>query len=392
MRRAAVTGEGVASAPSATRPERSVLHVHWHMDVGGTERSVYLLVREQRRRGIEADVMVGSYAGFYGGLAAEAGARVHELRQRNALDLAGAARAVPVFRGYEVVHFHYPGIGLMHVSARRSDARLYYTHRAGIFRYGPKQLLRYKLAGRYLKRCFAGISANTAQSALAASRLFGLPAPSIPVTYNGIDFGLLAPQRSWPAVAAEVGGEPGTIYVGTAANLRAWKRVDRLLRAVAALGESRVRCVVVGDGPARGELERLARQLGISDAVAFTGRTEHVGDYLQLLDVFVLPSGPEEAFGNAIVEAMGVGLPVVVFGDGGGLLEHVEDGRSGIVVRDESELVARLADLVRDGDLRNLLGEAAREFVTSRYGLAAMADRYDALYALSRDERVAAYA
>ena len=62
------------------------------------------------------------------------------------------------------------------------------------------------------------------------------------------------------------------------------------------------------------------------------------------MDVFALPSGPEESFGNAAVEAMGVGLPTVVFADGGGLVEHVIDGETGFVVRDQAEFVQRLRE------------------------------------------------
>ena len=141
-----------------------------------------------------------------------------------------------------------------------------------------------------------------------------------------------------------------------------------------------VHCYVLGDGPARAELEEQTRRLGVADKVTFTGKVERMGDYLQLFDIFVLPSGPEESFGNSAVEAMGVGIPTIVFADGGGLVEHVDDGVTGYLVRDVAELGARLELLASDQDLRRSIGDAARREMLDRYSPARMVDRYSALY------------
>jgi glycosyltransferase involved in cell wall biosynthesis len=376
----------VAKMSVETEPERaagtrsrSILHVLWNMDIGGAERAVYQLVREQRRHDDAADVLVASNKGFYGERSREAGATVIELRQRSALDAAAARSARSIFERYEIVHFHGAEPLLIRAAARCRGPRLFYTHRSGAFRYRPKQRARYAIAARYLRR-FDGISANTLHAARAAAHVFGLPQEGVPVTYNGIDFALLEPRRPRASVLAELGMPPASLLIGASANIRDWKRLDRLVHAVAALHRERVRCVLIGDGPARPNLERLSSDLGVSDRVVFVGLKEHVADYLQVLDAFVLPSGPQESFGNAVVEAMGLGLPVVVFADGGGLMEHVDDGRTGFVVRDQPELVARLAELARSDRVRTEIGERAREVVRTRYSVGAMIDRYDRLY------------
>ena len=68
---------------------------------------------------------------------------------------------------------------------------------------------------------------------------------------------------------------------------------------------------MVGDGPARPGLEHLAGRLGLSERVLFTGQKEHVGDYLQALDVFALPSYANEGVPQALGQAMLVGLACV---------------------------------------------------------------------------------
>jgi glycosyltransferase involved in cell wall biosynthesis len=121
--------------------------------------------------------------------------------------------------------------------------------------------------------------------------------------------------------------------------------------------------------------------------VKFLGKTGHIGDYLQLMDVFVVPSGPEEAFGNSAVESMAMGIPTIVFSDGGGLVEHITDGISGYIVNSVQELRDRLQQLASDEPLRRKIGEAGRRAVAEKYGLQAMVKRYSDFYADSINEQ-----
>jgi glycosyltransferase involved in cell wall biosynthesis len=353
------------------------------MHIGGAERSVYQLIREQRKRGLAADVLVGSRAGFYGERAREEGATVYELGQKSALDLAGARRAGSIMQRYEVAHFHGVEPLLMEVARRKSGAFLAYTHRGGVRSYSMKKRARHWLVARCLGN-FDALSANTKQSARAASQIFGLPIDRFKLVYNGVDFSLLQPVRSREDVLSELGIAPGELIVGTSAKLIPWKRIDRLVRAVAALKSLPFHCLIIGDGPERARLARLATDLGIAERVEFTGLQTRVGDYLQVLGVFVLPSGPAEAFGNAVVEAMGAGVPSVVFADGGGLPEHIEDGATGFVVADEGDFERRLRELLCDAALRSRIGEAGQASVRGKYTLEAMIKGYEAFYRSNR--------
>jgi glycosyltransferase involved in cell wall biosynthesis len=349
------------------------------MGVGGAERAVYQLVRAQRQRGLVADLLVATSSGLYGEKLLQEGTGVVELGQRSGFDVEAARRAREMLDGYDIVHFHSSDALLIREAARLHHARLFYTHRAGLFRYPLKRRLKYRALGRYMRRSFS-VSANTQQGARAAASLFRVPLESIPTLYNGIDFSLLAPTRPREDVLTELGSQSGWVRIGTSGNLRDLKRVERLLYAISAMSSQHLHCVIIGDGPDRIGLERLGDRLGISDRVTFVGQTPHVGDYLQALDIFTLPSGPEESFGNAAVEAMGVGLPTVVFADGGGLTEHIADRETGFVVHDQAEYVRRLADLVRDAGLRRELGAAALDSVRRKYTVDAMVDRYEDLY------------
>jgi glycosyltransferase involved in cell wall biosynthesis len=116
--------------------------------------------------------------------------------------------------------------------------------------------------------------------------------------------------------------------------------------------------------------------------VIFTGEQGNVGDFLQLMDVFCLPSMGLESFGNAAVEAMAMGVPSIVFADGGGLLEHLDPGRTALVVHDDAELVQAIERLLNDREFRLGMGSAGRAFIRQRYTLEAAARRYRELYGL----------
>ena len=129
------------------------------------------------------------------------------------------------------------------------------------------------------------------------------------VTYNGIEFDLLKPTRAPAEVRAELGLGPDNFVLGTSANLKAWKRIDRLLHALAAVRRPELRLLIVGDGEERPRLEALADRLGVRSRTVFTGLQDKVADFVQSMDAFCLPSDSRESFGNSAVEAMGLGRP-----------------------------------------------------------------------------------
>jgi glycosyltransferase involved in cell wall biosynthesis len=104
---------------------------------------------------------------------------------------------------------------------------------------------------------------------------------------------------------------PDRVIVLSVSRLEAYKQVDRLIRAVPHL-PSRFSVVAVGGGPARRDLEHLARQLGVQDRVRFPGRVppEQLTAWYQRADVFVTLS-LRETFGLTLLEAAIAGAPVV---------------------------------------------------------------------------------
>jgi glycosyltransferase involved in cell wall biosynthesis len=171
------------------------------------------------------------------------------------------------------------------------------------------------------------------------------------------------------------------VYVG---RLHEQKGLDTLLKALQQLLQQGVAgniCLqLIGDGPLRNELAQQVQQLRISDHVEFMGQTDQVLALLQQADIFVLPSRAE-GISNALLEAMAVGLPVIVSKIPGNV-DVVEHRKNGLLftVDDPDSLTGCLTLLLNQPELRIQLGTTARNTVENHYSLNYVADRYVDLY------------
>nr|WP_195759499.1 glycosyltransferase [Spiribacter sp. 2438] len=124
-------------------------------------------------------------------------------------------------------------------------------------------------------------------------------------------------------------GETRLIAVGT---LKRAKGYDVLLRVLADLrGRRDARLLILGEGPLRGELEALARDLGVGESLWMPGFCPNPATFLKHAHVFVLSSN-WEGFGNVIVEALAAGVSVVSTDCLSGSAEILDGGRFGRLV------------------------------------------------------------
>jgi glycosyltransferase involved in cell wall biosynthesis len=168
-----------------------------------------------------------------------------------------------------------------------------------------------------------------------------------------------------PPAAREEGAEPLIASVG---HLVARKRHADVLAALVALPG--VRYLIIGDGPERATLERLARELGLRERVEFAGQLAPAQAQSRLAPAwcFVLPS-TEEAFGVAYIEAMAAGIPALGSAGEPGPAEIAAAGGGIELVppRSPEALAARLRALLGDQRARHELGAAARATVEREF-------------------------
>jgi glycosyltransferase involved in cell wall biosynthesis len=145
-----------------------------------------------------------------------------------------------------------------------------------------------------------------------------------------------------------------------------------LLEAVAELPE--LRCVIAGEGPLREDLERRIRELGLEGRVRLLGQRHDVSAVLAALDLLAHPS-LEEGMGQAVVEAMAAGVPLLV-SDAGGLPEVVGPLCAPVPAGDPGAL----AQALRDRIAAPWDTEAARVRARERFSVDAMVDGSIAAY------------
>jgi glycosyltransferase involved in cell wall biosynthesis len=168
----------------------------------------------------------------------------------------------------------------------------------------------------------------------------GLPPDRVHVISNGID---VERVRRLAGAGPANGATPVLVGVG---RLAFEKGFDLLIRAHAAVREAGLehRLELVGDGPERVPLARLAAELGVADSVAFAGFVDNPLPRLVRADAFVLPSR-YEGFPLSLLEALALGVPVIASRGAGHVVQALGDGVARFV---EPDSVAELALAIRD--------------------------------------------
>lgn len=220
-----------------------------------------------------------------------------------------------------------------------------------------------------LKWVFARSSELLSTSQIMAEETGKYTEKPVNVTPFGIDlerFRPFTPKSLFPA---------DKIVVGTVKTLEERYGIRYLLQAFKLAVENNpelpLRLLIVGGGSQQQELAKLAKDLGIEELTAFTGRVpyDEIPEYQNMLDISVsLSITDSESFGVAIVEASACAVPVVV-SDAGGLPEVVKDGQTGIVVpqRDAAAAAAAVTRLIKDPKLRERMGREGRNHVEEHY-------------------------
>jgi glycosyltransferase involved in cell wall biosynthesis len=194
---------------------------------------------------------------------------------------------------------------------------------------------------------------------LCASKLTVIP--------NGVDYERFAQAESADLTSLGIPRESRVIL--TVGRLDEQKGHRFLIEAFSSvLREHRdARLLIVGEGPLREELQALARQFGVDEAVCFAGYRDDVPALLRASHCFVLPS-LWEGMPNVVLEAMAAGVPVVATSVEG-VLELIEPERTGLVVKvgDAAELASALKRLLGASGLSLQLAQSAQQSVRERF-------------------------
>lgn len=155
-----------------------------------------------------------------------------------------------------------------------------------------------------------------------------------------------------------------------------------LIEALNLLNQQNVawRCTFLGEGELEAELRALVAEYGLSEQIAFPGFCEDVFSVLFTADVFVL-SSLHESSPNALIEAMGIGMPCIA-SDVGGIVDLIEAEKNGVRVppQDSEALATALHRMLTDSDFASTLGRNARATIQMKFNSAESLRKLEEIY------------
>lgn len=290
------------------------------------------------------------------------------------------ARRLARSKHYDIIHVHWPmPMVLPGWAARRVRGTPMVTTFYGIeLRWVQTRLPFLRWLVRRAARTSAQAVAISSYTARELRKFADVPVEVIPYTAE------LAPPAADDARARNA--ERLILFVG---RLIERKGVAHLVRALGRVRNALpARLVVIGDGPERADLERVAATAGVSAHVEFRGRVtdEALHAAYAAADVFVLPSVLDarqdtEGLGVVLLEAMNYSVPVIA-SEIGGITDIVQHERTGLLVppADEEALASALLRVLGDDALAGRLGDEGRRLLREKFSWDRIVDRWDAVY------------
>jgi glycosyltransferase involved in cell wall biosynthesis len=313
--------------------------------------------------------------------AARAGLRTHTLHERRAGDprLLEQIRALVHRRSPDIVETHHVKSHFLMGMSGAAEGRRWVAFHHGYTTTSMRTRMHNVLDLWSLRQPDALV---TPCGAFAAQLVrLGVPRDRINVLHSSVR-PECAGAAAIDAVRRTLGVSAGVPLVLSVGRLSREKAHAHLIAALAnpALARLGAVLVLVGDGPERARLERLALRSGLSDRVRFAGRQSDVWPYYYAADVVALPSDTEGS-PNVLLEAMAVGRPVVATRVGG-IPEIAQHGQTALLVEPgrPDALAAAVARLLAEPGFAHQLGAHARPSVVQRFSPEARARGLSTVY------------
>lgn len=361
------------------------LFVDLETDWRGGQNQFLLTLRGLRARGHEAE-LVAPRDSALAERASELGIPVH-IADRFLMRLQAALvlRRLLGEGRFDVLHANEPhGLTAAWLAGAHRHIPVVVSRRVGY----PLSRNRLALARYCAARRVIAISLWVAKSVATS----GLSQERISVAYEGVEIPSLPTAEERRRARERWGAKEETQLLGCVGVFLPDKAQELLIRAIAALRTEfpNARLLLAGDGPLRTHLEKLARELGVGDAVLFPGFVKDIEAVYMALDAFLFPA-QFEGLGTSLLAAMSYGLPSIAI-DCCAFGEIIEQEKSGLLVSvpDVSEFSAAVARVLRDAELARRLGHGARQRVIQKFSADRMVEGTLRVYEEVLRERAAA--
>lgn len=248
-----------------------------------------------------------------------------------------------------------------------------------------KRLLRFPMKRLYDNaRMIIAVSNNTKELVQSV----GVPEEKIEVVYNGVEDYMLSQEpdkKDIDELRNRYGVEADEKVLVTIARVLPRKGQDTVIKALPEVLKKfpKLKYLVVGDGRYKESFSKLAKDLGVSENVIFTGGVAHneTINYFDLSDIFIMPNrywnNKIEGLPNALIEASARSKPLIA-GDHGGSKEAVNNRETGLLVNPESveDVAKAIITILKDENLASNMGKLGRGNIVNKHTEEAMIANY----------------
>ncbi len=359
------------------RPHR-ILHIIWSSEMGGISKVVLHLCDEQQK---DNDLQVSVFCAKGKSILFEAfekkGIPIFASQFKGAflISYSSYKECKTLMKQFDLIHFHSFN-PILAYAAKQSHKKIIYTEH-GNFGIGRKIQIKDVLVNwmkkHFLNKTINAITFNSRFTERESKRRFGLHQLTNEVIYNGVPLNL-----SSTTLVNQFRKSENEFLIVAIGRLAQVKRFDRLLNALSSIENSDFRLIIMGTGPEEMPLKKQTLDLKLTDKVSFVGQ----GNSLQLLKectLCVIPS-QGEAFGLVAIEAYQQGKQVLVFEDGGGVTEIVEQIEPLSVLKTERELADLVSTLIQQPIEQDDAKMNARKNHAAKYTMQMMSTKIKNLY------------
>ncbi len=353
-----------------------VLHIIWSSNIGGIESVVLNLAIAQQNNDIVKPTLFA---------AKSEGPLIEKAKEKNIKVIKGNFKkgssnisklneCVSLFKKFDILHLHSFN-PIIAIAAIQSKKKIVFTEH-GNFAFERKQglaeLISKKLQQLFLNKFTNHITFNSHFSKNTAIEKYQLHKKSISVVYNGVDLPTSNFDKKEPSE---------TIRVGFVGRLVEVKRVDRLLKTIAAIkNKSTIKVELIGDGPLKDGILQQIISFNLIDTIQLLGFKNNLSDYYNQWDLLIASSS-NEAFGLVAIEAYSHGCAVAVFNDGGGLAELVNQCEPNMVYNSTDELTAFIESLIeKSNDINETMLRNHRKAFAQKFSIAQMESSINQVY------------
>lgn len=358
-----------------------VLHIIWSTNMGGIERLVLNLWNAQLQN---PDLQPALYAGQSNGTLWKEFQQTgtiysgpfnsgHDLQPRKIKEVT------QLFKQFDILHFHsfHPATAY---AAVRSGRKIIYTEH-GNFGFGRKETLTDRitrnLLGKFLRKHVNFITYNSSFSKTTAEARYNTEMKVNTVVYNGITISNPPQPNIDNDIADFIEGHTALACI---ARLTDVKRIDRLIEAIRLCEKkTSIRLVLFGTGPLENSLKSAVEKAGLNAAILFAGHRNDIHRFYPAFHAFILPSA-NEAFGLVVMEAYAAGRTTLVFKDGGGATELVQQCEPDMIAGNPTHLALLIDQLTISKELNNPTNTEYRKQFAASFSIGNMQEQLYKIY------------